>query len=208
MHLVYSLEIFDDPERLQKLHLEIAAVIDAAVHFVNAIYYLEGDGPLIFSCYEHLSAVAHATAVSHYPNIDAVARENANSDAALCNHLRAQAKPCVRPGLNFYQQKFSVKLHNTVRGFKVTRLCCPVQIQALCPTAATLEELRHFPFANDAMIANLTVTGDDDKLSWCAAHRQTLPFWSAIVTQLLLIHPSSAAAERVFSLLYSAFHFQ
>ena len=31
-------EIFDDPESLQKLRLELAAVIDSAVHFVNATY--------------------------------------------------------------------------------------------------------------------------------------------------------------------------
>ena len=59
----YLLEIFD--ESLQKLRLELAAVIDSGVHFVNATYYLEGDGPLIYSCYERLSAVAHAIAVAH-----------------------------------------------------------------------------------------------------------------------------------------------
>ena len=131
---------------------------------------------------------------------------------------------CVRPGLNFYQQKFSVQFHDTVRAFKAARLCRPVQeVQALRPTAATLEELRHFPFANnDTTIANLArelpqylavkegviVTSEDDKVSWWAAHRQTLPFWSAMVTRLLLIQPSSAAAERMFSLLSSASHSQ
>ena len=39
---------------------------DAGVHFVSATYYLEGDGPLIISCYERLSTVAHAVAVEHY----------------------------------------------------------------------------------------------------------------------------------------------
>ena len=32
----HLLEIFDDPESLQKLRLELAVVIDAGVHFVNA----------------------------------------------------------------------------------------------------------------------------------------------------------------------------
>ena len=124
----------------------------AGVHFVNAMFYLEGDGPLIFSCYERLSAIAHAIAVGHYPNMEAVSREIANGDAAVFNRLIAQVKACVRPGLNFYQQKFCVQFHDTVRVFKAARLCCPV----LCPTAATLEELRHFPFVNnDAKIVNL-----------------------------------------------------
>ena len=42
-------------------------MVDVGVHFVNATYYLEGDGPLIFTCFERLSAVAHAvTVVSMY----------------------------------------------------------------------------------------------------------------------------------------------
>ena len=65
----HLLEIFDNPQSCQNLRLELAALIDAGVHFVNATYYLEGDGPLIFSCYERLSAVAQAVAVDHYPNV-------------------------------------------------------------------------------------------------------------------------------------------
>ena len=72
----------------------------------------------------------------------------------------------------------------------------PVQVQALNPTAASLEELRNFPFANDdATIANLaqelplylaasdgvTVTCEDDKLTWWANHKDTLPHWSSLV---------------------------
>ena len=140
--------------------------------------------------------------------------------AVLCNQLMAQAKACIQPGFQFYHQKFSVQFHGTVRAFKAARLCCPVQVQALNPTAASLEELRNFPFANDdATIANLaqelplylaasdgvTVTCEDDKLTWWANHKDTLPHWSSLVKKLLLIQPSSASAERVFSLLTNAF---
>ena len=123
---------------------------------VNATYYLEGDGPLIFTCYERLSAVTRAVAVGNYPNTTAVAREIAGGNAVLCNQLMAQAKACIQPGFQFYHQKFSVQFHGTVRAFKAARLCCPVQVQALNPTAASLEELRNFLFANDdATTANL-----------------------------------------------------
>ena len=214
------LEIFDDPQSCQDLRLELAALVDAGVHFVNATYYLEGDGPLIFTCYERLSAVTRAVAVGNYPNTTAVAREIAGGNAVLCNQLMAQAKACIQLGFQFYHQKFSVQFHGTVRAFKAARLCCPVQVQALNPTAASLEELRNFPFANDdATIANLaqelplylaasdgvTVTCEDDKLTWWANHKDTLPHWSSLVKKLLLIQPSSASAERVFSLLTNAF---
>ena len=93
-------------------------MVDAGVHFVSATYYLEGDGPLIFSCYERLSSVAHAVGVGHYPCTLAIARDIANGDIAFQNRLLADAKACVQPGLNFYQQKFSVQFRTTVRAFK------------------------------------------------------------------------------------------
>ena len=121
----HLLEIVDNPQKFQDLRLELAAFIDAGVHFVNATYYLEGDGPLIFSCYERHSAVSHAVAVDHYPNTSAVDREIAGGDAALYSQLILQAKACIKPGLQFYHQKFSGQLHAIVRAFKAARLCLP-----------------------------------------------------------------------------------
>ena len=43
--------------------------------------------------------------------------------------------------------------------------------------------------------------GEEEKLVWWAAHPDTLPHWVALVRKLLLVQPSSAAAERVFSFL-------
>ena len=53
--------------------LELAATIDVGEHFVKATYFLEGDGPLIFSCYEKVSAVNQACQAPHYPNVHAIA---------------------------------------------------------------------------------------------------------------------------------------
>ena len=54
------LEIFYDPASARDLDIELAAMIDAGKHFVQATYYLEGDGPLVFTSYERFSALAHA----------------------------------------------------------------------------------------------------------------------------------------------------
>ena len=93
------LKIFDNPQDAQDLRLELAAIIDAGVHFVSATYFLEGDGPLLFSCYERLSAVSRAVAVAHYPNTAAVAHKIADGDHARYQQLMAQAKACIQPGL-------------------------------------------------------------------------------------------------------------
>ena len=212
----HLLDIFSNPQDLQDLRLELAAIVDAGVYFVKSTYNLEGDGPLIFSCYEHLSAVAQAVGIGHYPCTLAVARDIANGDVALQNRLLAQAKACIQPGLTFFQEKFSLQFRNTVRAFKVARLCCPVQVQHLLPNAAALQEFKNFPFVDDNTIDNLAAelpaylaaadgTAADlsemQKLAWWAGHSDTLPHWASLVRKLLLIQPSSAASERVFSLL-------
>jgi hypothetical protein len=219
----HLLEIFDDPQNLLELCMELAALVHAGVHFVKETYYLEGDGPLFFTCYDNLSPVSWAVAVDNYPNTLPVARESAGGNAALCNQLIAQAKACIQPGLQFYQQKFSGQFYGIVRAFKAARLCCPVQVQSLNPTAAPLEEFRSFSFIDDdRTIANLaqelplylaaadgvTVTCENDKLTWWASHKDELPHWSSLVKTLLLIQPSSASAERAFSLLSNAFSLQ
>ena len=81
----HLLNIIENPQDLQDLRLELAAIVDAGVYFVKATYYLEGDGPLIFSCYEKLSAVSQAVAVGHHPVTTAVAREIASGNGALQN---------------------------------------------------------------------------------------------------------------------------
>ena len=68
------LEIIDNPRDLQDLYLELAVIVDAGAHFVKATYYLEGDGPLIFSCYERLSAVTNAIGVANFSSNSAIAR--------------------------------------------------------------------------------------------------------------------------------------
>ena len=92
--------------------------------FTRATYYLEGDTPLIFSCYERLRSVAHAVAVEHYPNTTAVAREIAGGNAVTYNQLMTQAKACIQPGLNssisrnlafnFVLQSVLLRLHGCV----------------------------------------------------------------------------------------------
>ena len=44
-----------------------------------------------------------------------------------------------------------------------------------------------------------------DKLSWWKSQETSLPNWCAVVKKILLVQPSSAAVERVFSLLNSGF---
>ena len=48
--------------------VDLAVYVDAGEGFVKATYLLEGDGPLVFDCYEIIAGVRSAIQVSHWPN--------------------------------------------------------------------------------------------------------------------------------------------
>lgn len=99
---------------------------------------MEGDGPLVFSCYELLATVSNAVAVAAYPNVKGVARRQAVGNLAVYNQLVAKAEACIYPGLQFFHRKFSQEFYENVRAFRSARLCCPIQVQQLRPTAASV----------------------------------------------------------------------
>ena len=65
--------IFNNPDCLCHLKIELAVVVDVGKHFVAATYYLEGDGALL-SCYERLQVVCTACQLDmmRFPNLHAV----------------------------------------------------------------------------------------------------------------------------------------
>ena len=167
--------------------------------------------------------MAHSVTVDAYPNLEGVARQQANGNLPLYNQLMTRTKACITPRLHFCQRKFSQAFHDLVRACKSARLCCPVQVQQFCPNAASVEELRNFSFLDvDAPIAGLVnelphylavadgadIDEEEEKVQWWARHERTLLNWSAVVGKLLLVQPSSASAERVFSLMKHFFTHQ
>ena len=54
--------------------IELAAVVDWGQHFVTACYTLEGDGPLVLSCYETINRIISAIQANNSPNVCALAR--------------------------------------------------------------------------------------------------------------------------------------
>ena len=216
----HLMEIFNSPADSKDLELELAAFVDGGNHFVSATCYLEGDGPLVFSCYERLATMSNAVAVAAYPNVEGVARRQAVGNLPVYNQLVAKAKACIYPGLQFFQRTFSQEFYENVRAFRSARLCCPVQVQQLRPTAASVEELRRFRFLdNDAIIQGLTaelprylaladgadLQTEEEKLQWWSRNEANLPNWSSVVKKVLLVQPSSASAERVFSIMNNFF---
>ena len=68
--------------------------------------------------------------------------------------LEQRAKACVEPAITWFQRKFNVDLYDSLMAFKAASLFCPVSVQCLRPTDASVESLRAFPFLDSDDIIN------------------------------------------------------
>ena len=106
--------------------------------------------------------------------------------------------------------------------FKAAQLFSPRCIKISRPTVIDVDWLRVVPFlsSNDVIqslkdelpdyIAKANYTPDvfddlTDTLPWWKATAQDLPCWAAAMQKMVFVQPSSAAAERVFSMLVTMF---
>ena len=137
--------------------------------------------------------------------------------------LERRAKACVELAITWFQRKFNVDLYDLLMPFKAARLFCPVSVQWLRPTHTSVESLRAFPFLDSDEIINgpkaklpdylaaaedVNVLNEEQKVEWWHRQEERLPRWATVVKQVTLIQPSSAAAERVFSILKASFNEQ
>lgn len=211
------LQILSDPLENSRLKVELAVVIDLGKHFVEATYTLEGDGPLVVDCYEtivKLRAVIHS---NNYPNTLAVIREF-GQPPAIEQQWHTYALQCVAPGIQYFHAKYGKDSEKPLAVFKAARLFSPIRIHEIQPTASDLDQLKVFPFLDDPILPNLKtelpsylakasqVHGEFNILEWWKLHENELPNWASTAKKVILIQPSSAAAERVFSLLNNSFN--
>ena len=212
MHL---LDYFSDPQKQIYLKVETAIVVDVGIYFVKATYNLEGDGPLILSCYERLSALTAAVEQAFYPNTQAIVKQ-ITTDLNQQRQLLQHAKLCVEPGLTYFANCKVGAFAESLSRFKAARLFSPNKCHEMRPSNTDIDALIVFPFLSgnlDGLKRELPaytaaaegIDPDYDVLTFWKDHKATLPSWAAAAAKVLLVQPSSAASERVFSLLKQSF---
>ncbi len=155
---------------------------------------MEGDGPLVLVAYQRLSLLYSHISSEHYPNVDAVAKLLSRGNSAHERQLITYAKACC---------------------VKAARYLSPSKVNELKPTAVDIDSLNAFPFLNSEVIDGLKselpeylAAAEDvsDKVD-VIEHKESgrLPNWTRTCRLVFLVQPSSAAAERVFSLLTASF---
>ena len=213
-------EIMDDQPTQRKLKIEMAVTIDGMEPFVKATYFLEGDGPLALHAYERISSLFSAISTHHFPNVISVARALSNGNPSHERQLLAYADSCVQPAYSYFRQKFEHDLKGCLDIFKAARLFSPSKFNEMKPTVTDIDSLKVFTFFDTSTIAGLkselpsyaALTEDMssaiDPLTWWRDHKDELPLWASACKCVLLLQPSSAAAERVFSILSNSFNSQ
>ena len=172
---------------------------------------------MVFSCYEVIQKIQAEIHAGYTPNIDAVIRNLSSGVQQRETQLRAYSRRCVQPGLDYFDRQLRTNLQDSLAVFKAAQLFSPHKVQILQPTATDIDSLSIIPFLNNedtlsgpkeelpAYIAKCIDVGSVSDIDWWRMNSEDLPKWSACVKQIVLIQPSSAAAERVFSLLTSSF---
>ena len=199
-----------------KLLVELAVNYDVGEPIVKATYTLEGDGPLALKWHEVLSVVKAAVQVQHWSNTTAIAKKIATQQHSKEDWMK-YASNCVKPGLDYFTAKFDGDLLPLVDAFKSACLFDPTKVSDMKPNAAAVDTLRSFKLLDDEVIKSLKsevpsclaaadgIALTVDPLEWWERHSEMLPQWSAACKKVLLCQPSSAAVERVFSILNNTF---
>ena len=209
-------EILNNPGTCRKFKIELAVTVHAMAAFVKATYILEGDGPLALMAYECVRSL-YAHIATEYFIVSAVAKHLANGDRAHEQHLSDYARGCVELAYSYFRSKFDNDIKAAMEEFKTAWYFSPLKVAELQPTAADLDALFSLPLLKSNDITTLKselstyiapvedVTNSIAPLEWCESNEAKLPNWASTFRKLVLVQPSSAAAERVFSLLSNSF---
>lgn len=149
------LEMLQNPTVRPYVQMELAAVVDADDAFVKATYNLEGDGPVVLRCYEILNTLTAGIQVGHYPNVWAIAQTLSGRSPATFQQWVQYAHTCIKPGLQYFLDKFTQELSGSVAAFKAARLFLPQKVVELKPDAAAVDSLQAFPFLKASILVNL-----------------------------------------------------
>ena len=212
------LDVLNDPPKSRKLQMELAITVDFGEPFVKATYILEGDidGPLALSAYEEIVKLHATISTQHFLNTTAIASKLSSNRPTQKQQLINFATDCIKPAITYFKQKFESDLQPIVTAFKYARYFDPPKVSELNPSATDIDHLKAFPFLSNKLedlkkelpsyLAKVDgLSPNIDKLEWWKVHENELPYWSAACQLVLLVQPSSAAAERVFSLLSNSF---
>ena len=140
----------------------------------------------------------------------AVAKQLAGGSSSHEQQLNVYARACIDPAYAYFQAKFDNDIKPAMQVFKAARYFSPTTTGELEPVASDLDILHSLSFLTSGDITNLKtklplylaavedVSPTVDPTKWWKRHKEELPHWANAFRKVVLLQPSSAAAERVF----------
>ena len=122
--------------------------------------------------------------------------------------------------MQYFNEHLSGSMQIPLAAFKAAQLFSPLKIQEMQPDCAAVDSLSVFPFLDHNTLGGLKtelphymaavedISPTYSPLEVWKRHALSLPSWAVAAQKVLLLHPSSAASERVFSFLNSSFGHQ
>ena len=210
-----------DPNKKVTLQVELAAIVDWGEPFVKATYKLEGDGVLALQCYKVIDTIRASIHAANTPNLLAVAERLSGEVSHSKQLMLRHGQQCIQPGIDYFNHQLTSTLQRPLAAFKAARYFSPQTIHEMQPSASSLESLKAFPFFDSQeelemlkaelpayLVKAADVDSSIDPLQWWQRNASALPHWVAAARKVLLVQPSSAASERVFSLFNASFQGQ
>ena len=199
--------------------LQLTAIVEVGEAFVQATYILEGDGPLsIYAWRIILGLQLHCAQVkASLPRTQRVAEQLPGAAPNTIESHMKTIRAGIEPALTYFDQKFSVDLRTAMVCFEAFDLCNPINICHMS-SAVVAEKLNKLHGINMKFLTSQHVLQlraelpafvaqardmdvDVDVLHWFKQRCKVIPAWSAYFKKVVIIAPSSAASERVFSVL-------
>ena len=128
------------------------------------------------------------------------------------------ARLCIQPGMDYYQGHLQASIMSVpLKAFKAARLFSPHFVNKTKPERIALTSLSTFSFITEPVLLNLKkefplyvaavedISSELDAILFWKQYANNIPTWKEAAAKVILLQPSSAAAERVFSLLKNSF---
>ena len=198
----------------------LTGAVPIKLHRINIVTsFLKAAVPL--TKIDSLQELSFTMAELSYPSTLAVAKKLAGDNQAQVPILMTQSRGYDADAIRFFRQCMNHQdgdFYPIMQMFKAVRMLCPKKAFSLNISRESVEQLRHVPpLAEDATIHELQeehptylaaaqhaiIDEEHPRLAWQKAHGN-LPAWQNAARAVYSMLPSSAPAERVFSLLQAS----
>ena len=218
----------NEPRQAELIAFQAAVVVEFAEPIMRLGYFAEGDGPVVLYVYEKLLAIEEHIRNPHLPNADAKAEALKRNNAAM--DVTAVRTAITKPACEYFRAKFGRireaeggALSSNIALYKLARMLDPLQMSVMDVEPEQLDAwsdcfagVKKYPALIPGLKSELAaykaacaeLPKDVDILRWWRLQRAKLPSWVKLLRLVLLLSPSSAAVERVFSIMRRTFHEQ